>query len=119
MTHGAAKSGIERRRFERVEIGHAAKVRVTDTKGQLLGTLKQIGRGGIAIEPEKPFKKDKKLKVVISDDSEKIRFQVNTVVRYASPRQVGLEFRDLDADSAVYVGILIGKYYENGARVHG
>ena len=115
MTHGAAKSGNERRRFERVEVKYKAKVKVTDPRGQLLGILCQIGRGGIAFEPEKPFKKDKRLKVVISDYSEKIRFQVNAVVRYAGPRQVGLEFRDLDAESAVDVGILIGKYYENGA----
>ncbi len=115
MTEGAPKSGIERRKFERVEVGHEAKVRVTDPKGQLLGTLRQIGRGGIALEPEKPFKKDKKLKIVISDESEKIRFQVNVVVRHAGPRHVGLEFRDLDADAAVDVGILIGKYYGHGA----
>lgn len=115
MTQGAVKSGTERRRFERVDVRHAAKVKVTDPKGQLLGILRQIGRGGIAFEPEKPFKKDKRLKVVISDDSEKIRFQVNAVVRYAGPRQVGLEFRDLDAEAAVDVGILIGKYYEDGA----
>ncbi|MBZ5646143.1 MAG: PilZ domain-containing protein [Acidobacteriia bacterium] len=115
MTHSAAlKSGVERRKFERVEVGYAAKVRVTDTKGHLLGILRQIGRGGIALEPEKSFKKDKKLKLVISDDSEKIRFHVNAVVRYAGPRKVGLEFRDLDADAAVDVGILIGKYYEGG-----
>ncbi|HVP43127.1 MAG TPA: PilZ domain-containing protein [Terriglobales bacterium] len=112
MIQGAAKSAIERRRFERVGVGPAARVRVTDPKGQLLGTLRQIGRGGIALEPEKPFKKNKKLKIVISDQSEKIRFQVNVVVRHAGARHVGLEFRDLDAEAAVDVGILIGKYYE-------
>ncbi len=115
MTQGVAKSGTERRRFERVDVEHEAKVRVTDPKGQLLGILRQIGRGGIAFEPEKPFKKDKKLKIVISDESEKIRFQVNAVVRYATPRQVGVEFRDLDAEAAVDVGILIGKFYEKGS----
>lgn len=116
MTRGSAfrTAGDERRRFERVEIEYDAKVRVTDSKGQLLGMVRQIGRGGVAIEPEKPFKKDRKLKLVISDPSEKIRFQVNAIVRYAGPRQVGFEFRDLDADAAVDVGILIGKYYENG-----
>ncbi len=108
------KHGHERRRFERVNVGYSAKVRVTDTKGHLLGILRKIGRGGFALEPEKPFKKDKKLKAVISDESEKIRFQVNAVVRYAGPREVGLEFRELDANAAVDVGILIGKYYEEG-----
>jgi hypothetical protein len=97
-----------------VDVGYTAKVKVTDSKGQFLGILRQIGRGGIALEPEKPFKKDKKLKIVISDESEKMRFQVNVVVRYTGPRQVGLEFRDLDAEAAVDVGILIGKYYESG-----
>ncbi len=115
MTQVAAKSGTERRRFERVEVEQAAKVRVTDPKGHLLGIVRQIGRGGIAFEPERPFKKDKKLKIVISDESENIRFQVNAVVRYASPRQVGVEFRDLNAEAAVDVGILIGKYYEKGS----
>lgn len=110
----AFKHGHERRKFERVAVGYAAKVRITDTKGHLLGILRKIGRGGFALEPEKPFKKDKKLKVVISDDSEKIRFQVNAVVRYAGPREAGFEFRDLDAEAAVDVGILIGKYYEEG-----
>ena len=113
MNQPASKKAQERRRFERVGIGYAAKVRVTDTKGQLLGMVRQIGRGGIAIEPEKEFKKDRKVKVVISDPSEKIRFQVNATVRYASARLVGLEFRDLDAEAAVDVGILIGKYYDN------
>ena len=116
MTESGTKSAHERRRFERVEVDYAAKVRVTDTKGQLLGNVRQIGRGGIAIEPEKEFKRDRKLKVVISDPSEKIRFQVNVTVRYASARQVGLEFRDLDAEAAVDVGILIGKYYEKAAE---
>ncbi len=114
MTQATATTGTERRKFERIKVGPAANIRVTDSKGQLLGILRQIGRGGLALRPEKPFKKDKKLKIVISDDSERIRFQVNAIVRYAGPRQVGLEFRDLDADAAVDVGILIGKYYEDG-----
>ena len=114
MTESAARATHERRRFERVDVDYTAKVRVTDTKGQLLGIVRQIGRGGIAIEPERGFKKDRKLKIVISDPSEKIRFTVGATVRYASARQVGLEFRDLDAEAAVDVGILIGKYYENG-----
>ncbi len=111
MTHTAVSKAAERRRFERVDIAFKAQVRVCDTKGRVLGTLRQIGRGGIMLEPERDFKKDKKYKLVISDESEKIRFQVNAVVRYASARHVGFEFQDLDAEAAVDVGILIGKYY--------
>jgi hypothetical protein len=113
MTQAAEARGSERRRFERVDIAFKAKVRACDTKGKLLGVVRQIARGGIMLEPEREFKKDKKYKLVISDESEKIRFHVNAVVRYASARHVGLEFQDLDADSAVDVGILIGKYYES------
>ncbi len=113
MSESAPKAQ-ERRRFERVDVAYAAKVRVTDTKGHVLGVVRQIGRGGLAIEPERELKKDRRLKVVISDPSEKIRFQVNATVRYANARMVGLEFRDLNAEAAVDVGILIGKYYENG-----
>jgi PilZ domain-containing protein len=113
MTQSASSKASERRRFERVDIPFKARVRVYDTKGKLLGVIRQMGRGGIMVEPEREFKKDKKIKVVISDDSEKIRFQINTVVRYASSRHVGFEFLDLDANAAVDVGILIGKYYES------
>lgn len=112
MTHTAAAKASERRRFERVDVPFKAKVRICDTKGKLLGVIRQIGRGGLMLEPEREFKKDKKYKLVISDDSEKIRFQVDAVVRYSSARHVGFEFQDLDANAAVDVGILIGKYYE-------
>ncbi len=113
MNSSSEKSGSERRRFERVDVAFAAQVRVSDHKGKPLGTLRQISRGGIMLEPatDKPFKAGKKHKMTIADESEGIRFQVNAVVRYADARKVGFEFLDLDADSAVDVGILIGKYY--------
>ncbi len=115
MTHTTGfKSGHERRRFERVDVQFSSRIRVTDTKGHVLGVLRQIGRGGLSIEPDREFKKDKKVKLVISDGSEKMRFQVNAIVRYTSPRNVGFEFRDLDAEAAVDIGILIGKFYDKG-----
>ncbi len=113
MSQAASAKASERRRFERIDVPFKAKVRVCDTKGRLMGVIRQIGRGGLMLEPERDFKRDKKYKLVISDETEKIRFQVDALVRYANARHVGFEFEDLDANAAVDVGILIGKYYES------
>lgn len=107
----SGKSGAERRRWERVDISYEAGVRVSDPKGNLLGTLRQIARGGMMLEPEKPFKPRKKYKLLVSDEDEKVRFQVNALCHYDNGRFAGFEFVDLDPDSAVDVGVLMGKYY--------
>ena len=101
----------ERRRFERVEVSYAAQVHITDRKGKKLGTLRQIGRGGFMLEPEKSMKVGKKYELVLVDKSENIRRNVIASVRYADARFAGFEFVDLDADAAVEIGIIIGKYY--------
>lgn len=101
----------ERRRFERVEISYAAGVHITDRKGKKLGVLRQIGRGGFMVEPDKRVKVGKKYELTLVEKSENIKRNVAAVVRYADSRFAGFEFIDLDADAAVEIGILIGKYY--------
>ena len=103
----------ERRKHERVEINFAAQVYVADEKGKRVGVLRQIGRGGFMMEPEKEFKQGKKYKFQLLDRSENIKVAIKALVLYSDMRRTGLQFEDLNVDSAVDIGILIGKYYQN------
>lgn len=104
-------SGHERRRFERVDVAFSAGVQVTDRKGKVMGVLRQLGRGGFMLEPNKPVKPGKKYELMIVDASENVKRAVTAVARYADARYAGFEFQHLDVDAAVDIGILIGKYY--------
>ena len=110
-------SPAERRKFERVDVTYHAQVQVLDSKGKKLGLLRQLGRGGFMMEPDKSFTKDGKVhKLTLHEPHEEIRAQVSARVLYADARVVGFEFVDLDPDAAVEVGIIIGKYYEAGSH---
>src|SRR5262249_4961305 len=113
----SASSLGNRRRFERVEVTFSAQVHVTDEKGKRAGVLRQIGRGGFMLEPERDFKEGKRYKFVIVDRSENIKLAVKALCRYGDLRRAGFEFEGLDVDSAVEVGILIGKYYQTDAVI--
>lgn len=103
------------RRFERVDIAFDAGVEVLDSHGRKVGMLRQLGRGGFMMEPEKSYSKDGETHTfVLYEPQEDIRATVNARVLYSDSRCVGLEFVDLDADNAVELGIIIGKYYEAG-----
>ena len=103
------------RKFERVDIAYNSGVQVLDSRGKKVGVLRQLGRGGFMMEPEKSYSKDgKTYKFVLYEPQEDIRATVSARILYADPRQVGVEFIDLDPDNAVEVGIIIGKYYEVG-----
>ena len=103
------------RKFERVDIASDAGVEVLDPKGKKVGVLRQLGRGGFMMEPDKSYSKDgKTYKFVLYEPQEDIRATVSARVLYTDSRSVGLEFVDLDADNAVELGIIIGKYYDPG-----
>jgi c-di-GMP-binding flagellar brake protein YcgR len=109
----------ERRRFERIDIDPKATAYVTDNKGTKQGELRQLGRGGFLITTtgDTNFKKDKKQKFVIVDPSEDLKISVHAMFCYFKQGMAGFEFQDLDADSAVKVGILIGKYYVSDTSI--
>src|SRR5262245_6848525 len=96
----------ERRKFERIGVPYEASVSVQDKRGKHAGVVRQLGRGGMMIEPETEFKKGKSYTLTIIDESEGIRCKVDLVVRYADQRYVGCEFENLSADTAVEIGIL-------------
>lgn len=107
-------SNEEKRRFERIDITPEAQIVVLDSKGHKAGLLRQLARGGFAMQPEKSYAKDNKVyEFTIHEPAEDIRVNVSARVRYADPNLVGFEFVDLTPDSAVEVGVIIGKYYEH------
>src|SRR5215471_18576941 len=100
----------ERRKFERVDIARNAQVHVLEREGKKVGLLRQIGRGGFMMEPDKPYSRDKKTHhLIIHEPSEEIHVQVEARVLYSDQHFVGFEFVDLDPEAAVEVGIIIGK----------
>lgn len=104
----------EKRRFERITIGPAVEIPVLDTRDKQAGVLRQLARGGFAMETDRTFTKDTRIyDFTIHEPTEDIRFQVSARVRFCEPNLVGFEFVDLTPEAAVELGILIGKYYEH------
>jgi PilZ domain-containing protein len=101
----------ERRRFERVHVEHRTPLYVNDGKGARVGDVRQLGRGGFQLESDWKFEVNKSYRFSLIDDKEKIHCPVHAVLRYVDKGLAGFEFQDLDADSAVKIGILIGRYY--------
>lgn len=111
--HAAKEHPSERRRFERVDIARDSQVVVLEAKNKKVGVLRQIGRGGFMMEPEKAFTKDEKThRLTIHEPDEEIQVEVKARVLYSDNRFVGFEFVDLDPEAAVELGIIIGKFYE-------
>ena len=107
----------ERRRFERIDILPEAQIVVLDKKGRKAGILRQLARGGFAMEADKPHARDSKVyEFTIHEPTEDIRADINARVRFSEPNLVGFEFVDLTPDSAVEVGVIIGKYYDHSKR---
>jgi hypothetical protein len=105
----------QRRKFERVDVPRDAQVQVLDPQGHQVGVLRQVGRGGFMMEPKGSFTSDGKIhKLAIYDRHEDIRVKFDARSLYADPNLAGFQFIDLDADNAVELGILIGKFYEAG-----
>ena len=107
----------ERRRFERVSLPESAKVYLADTQKRRLGPVLMIGRGGLLFRTDMPFEEGSRVDLLLVDDSEGIKRELNAIVRYNRDEGVGIEFETLDPDAAVEVGVIIGKYYS--AEAHG
>lgn len=104
----------ERRRFERVDIAHQSQVLVLDGKGRKAGVLRQLARGGFMMEPEHHYSEDNKIySFTIHEPTEDIRVRINARLRFSDQQYAGFEFVDLDPQSAVDIGQIIGKYYEH------
>jgi hypothetical protein len=103
----------DRRKFERLNLPTTSKAFVTDANGKRLGNLSVLGRGGFQIDvrDNSRYAMGSNHDVVLVDESESIRREVQGTVRMSKPGAIGFEFVDLNPDAAVEVGVIIGKYY--------
>lgn len=107
--------GEERRRFERVSLPLTAEVEVRTEDNHALGPVKMLGRGGLQVQTGRSMSVGQQHRLVLVDESEQIRREINVVVRnVSSGGLVGCEFEDLSSDAAVEIGVIIGKYYSAG-----
>ncbi|HWR35524.1 MAG TPA: PilZ domain-containing protein [Clostridia bacterium] len=104
-------SEVDRRKFERVTLPESAKVFAEDERGNSLGPVRILGRGGMLVDTRAALASGSHGAFYIVDDSEAIRREVHAVVRYVVSDGIGLEFEDLDPDAAVEIGVIIGKHY--------
>lgn len=101
----------ERRKFERVQLPLGARAYVTTSDGKKLGALTVLGRGGFQVDTKQKFNLGEAYNFILVDDSEGIRRGVWAIPRMVTPEAIGFEFESLEADAAVEVGVIIGKYY--------
>jgi hypothetical protein len=114
---GKSVSGIERRRFERVGIPRAARMKVYDWCDAPIGWVCQLSRGGMLLEiPDEPFAAGEEHTFTLREVSEEISICVSAVVRHVHSTLVGCEFQSMDAETAVRIGVLMGKYYSGSDR---
>ena len=107
----------EKRKYERVELPPEAGAYLEDPTGKRLGALRVIGQGGLFCECDpSPYRAGQIMLVRIVDKSEGIERNLNCEIRYTEPKGIGLAFEDLGPDSAVEIGVMIGKYYSAGKK---
>jgi hypothetical protein len=105
-------SVVEKRKYERVVLPSTAAAYVEDPAGKRIGNLRVIGQGGLFCECDpKLFRAGEMVLLRIVDPTEGIVRNLNCEVRYTEPKGVGFAFEDLGPDSAVEIGVIIGKYY--------
>lgn len=80
-----------------------------------LGTVRILGRGGMLFSSNRDLPTGSRQTLKISDTIEGIVRDVAAIIRYKSAEGIGCEFEKLDADTAVEIGVWIGKYYSSRA----
>ena len=104
----------EKRKYERVSLPADAAYLET-AAGKRLGPLRVIGQGGMFCECDpKVYRAGQIVVLRIMVPSEGIERNINCEVRYTEEKGIGFAFDDLGPDSAVEVGVIIGKYYSAG-----
>ncbi len=100
----------DKRKYERVNIPEAAQIYATEEKGARLGLVRVLGLGGLLVDTRRKFAKGEKTTLTIVDESEGIRRPLKVHALYTLPVGVGFEFEKLDEQSAVEIGVIIGKH---------
>ena len=108
---------IEKRKYERVSLPGQSGPYIEDAAGKRLGALRVIGQGGPFCECDpKTYRAGEIVLLRIVDPSEGIERSVSCEVRYTEDKGIGFAFEDLGPDSAVEIGVIIGKYYSAGKK---
>ncbi|PYY11266.1 MAG: hypothetical protein DMG61_19580 [Acidobacteria bacterium] len=108
---------IEKRKYERVSLPGQSGPYIEDAAGKRLGALRVIGQGGLFCECDpKTYRAGEIVLLRIVDPSEGIERSVSCEVRYTEDKGIGFAFEDLGPDSAVEIGVIIGKYYSAGKK---
>jgi hypothetical protein len=105
---------MDQRKYERVQLTEDAGVHLAEPSGALVGTIRMLGLGGILLQTDKTFAVGERRDFLLVDEGEGIRRPVKIVALYSIPTGVGLRFEKLDEQTAVEIGVIIGKH--NAAR---
>ena len=105
-----------RRKYERVKLPESAGIYATDDRGKRVGTVRELGLGGMLVETTLTCREGDMLSLVLVDESEGIRRPVKTVSCYQVPNGVGFHFHTLDPQAAVEIGVIIGKHHSANAK---
>ncbi len=99
----------ERSRYGRVKLPATAQVYALDSEGKRLGAVREIGLGGLAIETTRQFAPGSPHHVFLVDENEQIRRELIVVARTVAAETVAFHLRALDAESAMEIGVIIGR----------
>lgn len=99
-----------RRRYERVKLPESAKAYVLAADGNRLGLVRILGVGGMFVETTRRFAEFTPQKIILVDEAANIRRKLTVVTRHSTTDGVGFEFMPLDAEVAVEIGVIIGRY---------
>lgn len=108
----------ERRKFERVKLPPSALIHVLDEEGKRIGRVVMLGPGGLLIETDARFVEGSPQRVVLVDKSERIHRSLVVVEKYRTEEGIAMEFRALEVEAGIDIGILIGKYSITGPAAH-
>lgn len=100
----------ERRRYERILLPLAADLYAADARGNRLGRVQVLGRGGCFVVTGQRFDPGSELELMLVDDMDVMRRDVRAVARSVMGNGVGFEFRGLPPDVAVEIGVILGRY---------
>ena len=101
----------DRREFERIKIPESARIYVRDSAGKKIGVMHTLGRGGMMVDCPRELAIGTRLKLTLADDVEGHSCEVTSIVRYKSDGGYGCEFEKLDVESAVEIGVWMGRFY--------
>ena len=100
----------ERRKCERLRLPDSACIYILDEEGKRFGRVCLLGFGGLVLRTETPFVEGRPLKAKLVDQALHICRDIILVASYRSPDGIGFEFRALDTDTAIEIGITLGHY---------